>query len=276
LVDLGVEPVVESVHRSGVAIAPEVREILEQHRDTIIRYFLEAIGVRQPRPLLLASLRAWIAMVVPVAMNGADGAGPTWVHTDTIDRGDTSLEKLARLKPAFARDGVDPGDQLLIGPALAIPKVLDETGRALADIDYVDMHETFAAQVLSVLKVLGSASFARERLGRTRAVGTVDPARVNVRGGSLRTPLRSHRSTHGHHDGRRAARDRQGHRAPRHLRPRRARRRRPARERLVGLIGSRRAKHSLRIKRVTPSFPRGSSHARSADALSPQSVRGRR
>jgi acetyl-CoA acyltransferase len=47
------------------------------------------------------------------------------------------------------------------------------------------MHEAFAAQVLSVLKMLGSDAFARARLGRDRAVGEVDPARLNVHGGSL-------------------------------------------------------------------------------------------
>ncbi|HEY8923802.1 MAG TPA: acetyl-CoA C-acyltransferase, partial [Polyangia bacterium] len=49
----------------------------------------------------------------------------------------------------------------------------------------VDLHEAFAAQVLSVLKALESGSFARERLGRTRPVGAIDPARLNVHGGSL-------------------------------------------------------------------------------------------
>src|SRR5439155_14367518 len=50
--------------------------------------------------------------IVPVAAKGVvGGRGKSaegdlgWVHTDTIVRGDTSLEKLAKLKPAFARDG---------------------------------------------------------------------------------------------------------------------------------------------------------------------------
>ena len=81
--------------------------------------------------------------------------------------------------------GVDPADQLLIGPALAMPKALDRAGMELGDIDLVDMHEAFAAQVLSVIKAMGSQSFARERLGRDSAVGDVDPDRLNVHGGSL-------------------------------------------------------------------------------------------
>ena len=66
-----------------------------------------------------------------------------------------------------------------------MPKALDRAGLALADIDFVDMHEAFAAQVLSVLKMLGCDAFARARLGRDEAVGEVDPARLNVHGGSI-------------------------------------------------------------------------------------------
>jgi acetyl-CoA acyltransferase len=47
------------------------------------------------------------------------------------------------------------------------------------------MHEAFAAQVLSVLKMLGSEAFARERLGRSHAVGEIDSARLNIHGGSI-------------------------------------------------------------------------------------------
>jgi AcrR family transcriptional regulator len=67
-----------AVYRSGVAIAPEVREILEQHRNMIIRYVLEAMGVRQPTPLLQAALRAWIAMV--------EGASLDWIANASITR----------------------------------------------------------------------------------------------------------------------------------------------------------------------------------------------
>jgi acetyl-CoA acyltransferase len=81
--------------------------------------------------------------------------------------------------------GVDPSDQLLIGPALAMPKALDRAKMTMGDIDLVDMHEAFAAQVLSVLKALGSKAFAEERLGKGTAVGDVDPDRLNVHGGSL-------------------------------------------------------------------------------------------
>ena len=72
-----------------------------------------------------------------------------------------------------------------MGPALAMPKALERAGYTLRDMDIVDMHEAFAAQVLSVLKMLGSDAFAQERLGRDKAVGEIDPAILNVHGGSV-------------------------------------------------------------------------------------------
>ena len=81
--------------------------------------------------------------------------------------------------------GVDPADQLPMGPALAMPEALERAGLTLADVDLVDMHEAFAAQVLSILKMLESDAFARARLGRERAIGAVDPDKLNVHGGSV-------------------------------------------------------------------------------------------
>ena len=81
--------------------------------------------------------------------------------------------------------GVDPRDQLLMGPALSMPKALKLAGMELSDIDVVDMHEAFAAQVLSVLKMIASDSFCKERLGRSKAVGQVDMERFNIHGGSI-------------------------------------------------------------------------------------------
>ena len=80
---------------------------------------------------------------------------------------------------------VDPADQLLMGPALAMPAALDRAGMALGDVDLVDMHEAFAAQVLSVVKMLESEAFAKERLGRSGAVGEVDRDTLNIHGGSV-------------------------------------------------------------------------------------------
>jgi acetyl-CoA acyltransferase len=52
-------------------------------------------------------------------------------------------------------------------------------------MELVELHEAFAAQVLSVTRALGSAAFARDKLNRSQAVGEVDPDRLNVAGGSI-------------------------------------------------------------------------------------------
>jgi acetyl-CoA acyltransferase len=193
-------------------------------RNEIGRQAQDAFALRSHQRAAAAITRGRFAgEVVPV-----ETPGGAWVHADGLVRADTSLEKLARLKPAFAEDGtltagnsspltdgaaavllmsedkarslgceplarvltwrylgVDPADQLLMGPALAMPAALDAAGLTLADMDLVDLHEAFAAQVLSVVKMLGSRAFARERLGRAEAVGEIDPARLNVHGGSI-------------------------------------------------------------------------------------------
>jgi acetyl-CoA acyltransferase len=66
-----------------------------------------------------------------------------------------------------------------------MPRLLHRNGLALADCDLVDLHEAFAAQVLSVLRLLASPAFAQERLGQEAPTGAVDPERLNVHGGSL-------------------------------------------------------------------------------------------
>jgi acetyl-CoA acyltransferase len=86
---------------------------------------------------------------------------------------------------SWAYAAVDPGWQLLMAPVFAAPRALDRAGLGLADMDLVDMHEAFAAQVASNLKALASKTFAAERLGRGEAVGEIDPARLNVNGGSI-------------------------------------------------------------------------------------------
>jgi acetyl-CoA acyltransferase len=86
---------------------------------------------------------------------------------------------------SYAYAAVDPAGQLLLGPAYAIPRALERAGVELEDVELVEMHEAFAAQVLSTLQKLDSAEFARQELGRSHAVGCIDPGRVNLRGGSI-------------------------------------------------------------------------------------------
>ena len=85
---------------------------------------------------------------------------------------------------SYAYAALDPGEQLLMAPVLAAPVALERAGLTLQDMDLVEMHEAFAAQVLSNLKGLDSDEWAA-RAGVRQPVGEVDRARLNVMGGSI-------------------------------------------------------------------------------------------
>jgi acetyl-CoA C-acetyltransferase len=149
---------------------------------------------------------------------------------DNNVRADTSLEKLAKLKPSFAKDGtltagnstpmtdgssavllasedwarsrglsvqayltfgkvaaVDfvGGEGLLMAPAWAVPRMLADAKLSLQDFDFYEIHEAFAAQVLCTLKAWESEKFCREKLGLPGPLGSIDRAKLNVKGGSV-------------------------------------------------------------------------------------------
>ena len=85
---------------------------------------------------------------------------------------------------SYAVAAVDPGWQLLMGPAYAVPRALDRAGITWRDLGLVEIHEAFAAQVLSNVQAWGSRAWA-EKLGRPAPVGEVDWSRTNVMGGSI-------------------------------------------------------------------------------------------
>lgn len=151
------------------------------------------------------------------------------VTRDNIPRADTSLEKLAELKPVFDRrygsvtagnsspltDGaavllvmeekaadrlglvpkayirswafaaLDPSWQLLMGPSFATPVALERAGLNLADIDVIDMHEAFSAQILSNQQAFASPDWAQRWLGRDEPIGEIDDEKFNLYGGSI-------------------------------------------------------------------------------------------
>jgi acetyl-CoA acetyltransferase family protein len=155
--------------------------------------------------------------------------GEKLIDSDNGVRGDSTMEKLSSLRPAFVKahgtvtagnasfltDGASaalvmekefalkkgykpkallrsysyvaqrPGDELLIGPAFAVPKVLDAMNISMDEIDVFEFHEAFAGQMVTVLKALGSDDFAKERLGRKKKVGNVPIDKLNTLGGSL-------------------------------------------------------------------------------------------
>lgn len=153
---------------------------------------------------------------------------------DNILRPDTTLEKLATLKPCFDRengtmtaanstaltdgascvllaseewakannlevqayltfsevaavDFVDKKEGLLMAPAYAVPRMLEKAGLTLQDFDFYEIHEAFAAQVLSTLKAWEDPAFCKVRLGLDKPLGSIDRSKMNIKGSSLAT-----------------------------------------------------------------------------------------
>lgn len=154
------------------------------------------------------------------------------LEKDNILRPDTTLEKLATLKPCFDRDNgtmtaanstaltdgascvllasedwarennfevkawltfsevaavdfVDKKEGLLMAPAYAVPRMLERAGLTLQDFDFYEIHEAFAAQVLSTLKAWEDPVFCKEKLGLDQPLGSIDRDKLNVKGSSL-------------------------------------------------------------------------------------------
>jgi len=105
-----------------------------------------------------------------------DGAASVLLMTERRAEGE-GREPLAFIK-AMGNASIDPVDGLLMGPGVAVPRLLDETGLTLADMDVVEMHEAFAGQVLCNLK-------AWELGWRYGPIGRVASERLNPLGSSI-------------------------------------------------------------------------------------------
>lgn len=86
---------------------------------------------------------------------------------------------------SYAIAALDPGEQLLMGPAFAVPKALERAGIEWKHLGLVEMHEAFAAQVLSNIQAFESREWAEQRLGRSEPIGEVNWDTLNVMGGSI-------------------------------------------------------------------------------------------
>ena len=116
----------------------------------------------------------------------SDGASAVLLGTEewAAERG---LPVLARFVDAetAAVDHVGGRDGLLMAPAYAVPRLLARNGLGLGDFDLYEIHEAFAAQVLSTLAAWEDPVFSKERLGLDQPLGSIDRAKLNVKGGSL-------------------------------------------------------------------------------------------
>ena len=86
---------------------------------------------------------------------------------------------------ASAANNFPAGDGLLMAPTQAVAKVLQQSGLGFADFDFIEIHEAFAAQMLSLLKAWESPEYCREQLGLSSALGSINQDKLNVVGSSL-------------------------------------------------------------------------------------------
>ncbi|WP_225724937.1 MULTISPECIES: acetyl-CoA C-acyltransferase [unclassified Nocardia] len=155
---------------------PDGKEIT---RDGLVRGDTTAAKLARLKPVFAADGTVTAGNASPLT----DGASAVLLMSEERARA-LGYQPLAAFR-SWSYVSVDPTDQVLIGPAISMPRALDKAGMSLADVDFVDIHEAFAAQTLSVLAALASDEWAKTRLDRDTAVGAVDIDRLNVHGGSV-------------------------------------------------------------------------------------------
>ncbi|MGD8817331.1 MAG: thiolase family protein [Acidobacteriota bacterium] len=178
-------------HRRAVAAEADGRFAAERIPVALPPSFEETVGSDVgPRPdqslAALGRLRPAFAPDGTVTAGNAcmvtDGAAAVLVMEESV-AAELGYAPLGRVV-GHSWAGCSPR-RMGLGPCYATPPALDEAGLTLADIDVVELNEAFAAQVLACLRCFASDEFARSELGRQRAVGELDPERLNVNGGAI-------------------------------------------------------------------------------------------
>ncbi|MCZ6664197.1 MAG: acetyl-CoA C-acetyltransferase, partial [Gammaproteobacteria bacterium] len=189
----------------------------------ISREEMDAYAVRSHLRLAAAQAEGRLGEIVPLI----DDGGQIFDQDDGV-RPDSSVEKLAKLKPFFDREfgNVTPGNssqitdgaawvvlasaaavkqydlpvlgclvdsqwaaldprQMGFGPVNAAVPMLKRRRLGLAKIDYWEINEAFAGQVLACLRAFNDDDYCREELGRRGAMGEIDQERLNVDGGAV-------------------------------------------------------------------------------------------
>ncbi len=116
----------------------------------------------------------------------SDGASTVLLASEewAAEKGLRALAALTHAEVA-AVDYVGGDEGLLMAPAYAMPRMLEKAGIGLEDFDLYEIHEAFASQVLCTLAAWEDPVFCREKLGLSKALGTVPRDKLNVNGSSL-------------------------------------------------------------------------------------------
>ncbi len=200
----------------------QTAEILA-HRFGITREMMDGFALRSHRRLADAHANGKLGEIEVLY----DTRGNVYDHDDGV-RPDSSMEKLATLRPVFDRplgnvtagnsaqvtdgaawlllaseqmverhdlkvmgqlidshwSGLDPS-QMGLGPSYAMAPVMQRNELDTPDLDYIEINEAFAAQVLACLAAWQDADFCRDELGRDTPFTAIDEQRLNVDGGAV-------------------------------------------------------------------------------------------
>jgi acetyl-CoA C-acetyltransferase len=161
-----------------------VRDYLGLSQDNNIRADTSLEKLAKLRPVFDSSSAGTLTAGNSTPMT--DGASAVLLASEDWAR-ERNLPVLAYLAYAkvAAVDYVEKKEGLLMAPAYAVPRMLKDAELQLQDFDFYEIHEAFAGQVLCTLKAWNDPTFCREKLGLSAPLGTIDRARLNVKGGSL-------------------------------------------------------------------------------------------
>ena len=189
----------------------------------IDRETMDAFALRSHQRIIEATKEHHLDEIVPMIANN----GSVFDHDDGA-RADTTLERLAKLKPVFDKKygQITPGNSsqvtdgacmlllasadavkkynlpvmgrivdaqwaalapevMGLGPVMASTPLLQRQKLGLDDIDYWEINEAFAAQVLACVRAWQDEDFCQNALGLPGAFGALDENRLNVDGGAV-------------------------------------------------------------------------------------------
>ncbi len=174
--------------RDGGRLAKEITPVLPLGARAGDKSLAHDDGIRDDQtPEALAKLKPYFekpdgSVTVGNSCGITDGAVALLVTTaERAQR--LGLAPLASIR-SFAWAGCDPA-RMGLGPVYATARALKLAGCSLGDMDVVEINEAFAAQVLACQRAFASESFAKDKLGRANALGTLDLVRTNVNGGAI-------------------------------------------------------------------------------------------
>ncbi len=160
------------------AYVPPYKDSLSQ--DNTVRFDSSLAGYAKLKP---AFDKAHGTLTAANSTGLTDGAAALLMMKESKAK-ELGYEPLGYVKSyGFAAIGAEK--DMLMGPSHATPIALDRAGVELSDLTLIDMHEAFAAQALCNVQAFASKTFAKEKLGRSKAIGEIDMDKFNVLGGSL-------------------------------------------------------------------------------------------